>query len=78
MYFDTGTACFIMPFSIRFIDLIEPEKVVHDKVAAEDACLGMFAWLLVKPETDHRVGESVWEEESLRRKTAFDNGFSRG
>ncbi len=46
---------------------------MHDKVAAEHARLGSAPWLCVKPQTDHRVAESVREEEFVSGETFLDN-----
>src|SRR5688572_15241358 len=67
-----------MPFSIWFIDSVEPEKVMHDKVTAEDSGFRMFTRLLVEPQSNHRVGEPMREEQMIGRETVPDDGFSRG
>ncbi len=62
MHFDTRAARLVMPVAIRIINFIEPEEIVHDEVAAEDSGFWMFTRLPIKPQTDHRVRESVREE----------------
>ena len=47
--FDARAACFVAPLAILVINFVEPEKVVHDEVAAEYSRFGMFARLFVEP-----------------------------
>ena len=51
---------------------------MHDEVPAEDACFGAFARLAIEPQPDHRVRQSMGEEQAIRRETVPDHGFCCG
>lgn len=47
--FDARAARLVAPRAILVVNFIEPEKIVHHKVAAENSRFGMFARLFAKP-----------------------------